>query len=39
MVQRGYDGAIPMLRHKPFKSSELAGSALFLLVMGVLWKI
>ncbi len=23
MVQRGYDGAMPMLMHKPFKSSEL----------------
>jgi len=39
MVQRGYDGAMPMLMHKSFKSSEIFFSALLLLVMGVLWKI
>ncbi|MEK6777121.1 MAG: cobalt ECF transporter T component CbiQ [bacterium] len=39
MVQRGYDGAMPMLRHKPFKSSEVVASALFLVVMGVVWKM
>ena len=39
MVQRGYDGAIPMLMHKSFKSSELFASALVLLFMGVLWRI
>ena len=39
MVQRGYDGAMPMLMHKSFKASEIYASALFLLVMGVLWKI
>lgn len=39
MVQRGYDGAMPMLRHKPFRSSEVLVSTLFLLVMGFVWKI
>jgi cobalt/nickel transport system permease protein len=39
MVQRGYDGNIPLFRHKAFKSSEMIASALVLLVMGVLWKI
>ena len=39
MVQRGYDGAMPMLRHKPFRSSEILASTLFLLVMGVIWRI
>jgi len=39
MVQRGYDGDMPMLRHKSFKSSEIFASALFLLVMGVIWRI
>ena len=39
MVQRGYDGDIPMLRHKPFRTLELFASALFLMVMGVVWKI
>ena len=39
MVQRGYDGNIPLFRHKAFKSSEMIASALVLLVMCVLWKI
>ena len=39
MVQRGYDGNMPLFRHKAFKSSEMIASALVLLVMGVLWKI
>ncbi|MEK6697918.1 MAG: cobalt ECF transporter T component CbiQ [Nitrospirota bacterium] len=39
MVQRGYDGGMPMLRHKSFKSSEIFASALFLIVMGVIWRI
>jgi cobalt/nickel transport system permease protein len=39
MVQRGYDGTIPLFRHKAFKSSEMIASALVLLVMGALWKI
>jgi len=39
MVQRGYDGKIPLSSHKPFKVSEVAISILFLIVMGVLWKL
>jgi cobalt/nickel transport system permease protein len=39
MVQRGYDGTTPALRHKPFSSSEVFVSALFLLVMGLVWRI
>jgi cobalt/nickel transport system permease protein len=39
MVQRGYDGNMPMFSHKAFKSSEMIASALVLLVMGALWKI
>lgn len=39
MVQRGYDGDMPMLLHKSFKTSEIFASALVLLVMGMLWKI
>lgn len=38
MVQRGYDGNIPLLKHKPFKSSEIAVSLLFVIVMGFIWK-
>ncbi|HAM50363.1 MAG TPA: cobalt ECF transporter T component CbiQ [Nitrospiraceae bacterium] len=39
MVQRGYDGNMPLLAHKPFNVAEVAISIFFLLVMGVLWKL
>jgi cobalt/nickel transport system permease protein len=37
MVQRGYDGNMPMLKHKPFRRPEVAVSLSFLLCMGILW--
>lgn len=39
MVQRGYDGNIPLLKHKPFRPSEVLCSILFVLVAGAAWKI
>jgi cobalt/nickel transport system permease protein len=39
MVQRGYDGSMPLLRHKPLRVKEVALSMTFLLAMGVLWRI
>lgn len=33
MVQRGYDGRMPLLRHKPFVAAEVLSSLLFLAVM------
>jgi cobalt/nickel transport system permease protein len=39
MVQRGYDGTMPVLKHKPFKLLEVAVSAFFIVIMGVIWKI
>lgn len=39
MAQRGYDGTIPVLRHKPFKPSDIIISGLFVAAMGCLWKI
>ena len=39
MIQRGYDGNIPMLKHKPFSLSEVFVSVLLISAMGVLWKI
>jgi len=39
MVQRGYDGNVPVLKHKPFNRSEIMLSAILLLVMAVIWKI
>ncbi len=39
MIQRGYDGNIPILKHKPFKPSEILLSALLVTAMGFLWGI
>lgn len=39
MVQRGYDGTIPTLNHKPFKLAEVVVSILLLIIMGAAWKI
>ena len=39
MLQRGYDGNIPMLKHKPFKFSEVAVSILLVFAMGLVWQI
>jgi cobalt/nickel transport system permease protein len=35
MVQRGYDGDMPMLLHKPFVTAEVAISLLFVCAMGI----
>ncbi|MDD3295462.1 MAG: cobalt ECF transporter T component CbiQ [Geobacteraceae bacterium] len=39
IVQRGYDGSLPMLRHKPFRGAEVAASLAFILSMGLLWSM
>lgn len=39
MIQRGYDGNIPMLKHKSFKPSEIAVSLIFVIAIGFIWKI
>lgn len=39
MVQRGYDGSMPMLKHKPFRTAEIAVSVIFVFCMGILWSI
>jgi cobalt/nickel transport system permease protein len=39
MVQRGYDGTMPALKHRPFRISEVIASVLVIIVMGVVWKI
>ena len=39
MIQRGYDGNIHMLKHKPFKLSEIIVSVLVITAMGFVWKI
>jgi cobalt/nickel transport system permease protein len=37
MVQRGYDGTLPYLRHRAFQPLEIVGSLSFLLIMGMVW--
>lgn len=39
MIQRGYDGGIPAIRHRPFNATEVLVSLLVLTVLGVIWKI
>ena len=39
MVQRGYDGTMPLLQQRPFRIEEVALSLTFLVCMGILWKI
>lgn len=39
MVQRGYDGTMPLVRQKPFRLVEVALSLLFVAAMGALWQI
>lgn len=39
MIQRGYDGNIPILNHKPFKPRELIVSLLMIIAMGFVWKM
>ncbi len=39
MLQRGYDGNMPMLKHKPFRPVEVACSIVLVIIAGVAWKI
>jgi len=38
MVQRGYDGTMPMLKHKPFLVGEVLASTVIVVVMGIMWQ-
>ena len=39
MVQRGYDGALPLLKHKPFRLQEAAGATVIVAAAGGLWMV
>jgi cobalt/nickel transport system permease protein len=39
MVQRGYDGTLPLLKQKPFRLGEVALSMTILICMGLIWII
>jgi cobalt/nickel transport system permease protein len=38
MVQRGYDGTMPMLKHKPFLVGEVLALTALVVVMGIMWQ-
>ena len=37
MVQRGYDGTMPLLRHKPFRAVEVVVSLVLVTGMALVW--
>lgn len=39
MMQRGYDGTMPLSRHRPLNTMEVMLSLTFLLAMGIIWRI
>lgn len=39
MVQRGYDGTLPLLQHRPFRTAEVFPAVAVITLMGVLWQI
>lgn len=39
MVQRGYDGTLPLCKHRPFRAGEVTCSSLLVVIMGALWLI
>lgn len=39
MVQRGYDGTMPLMKHRPFRLAEVTVALLVVAGMGVLWRI
>jgi len=39
MMQRGYDGRMPLAAQKPLRVSQVALSVLFIVVMGIVWKM
>jgi cobalt/nickel transport system permease protein len=39
MMQRGYDGTLPLMTHKPLRASELVLTLLFVAGMGLVWSL
>lgn len=39
MTQRGYDGTLPLLQHKPFRLAEVVPALFVVTLMGALWRI
>ncbi len=39
MIQRGFDGDMPMLKHRALRLGEVAGAMFFLAIITALWKL
>jgi cobalt/nickel transport system permease protein len=39
MAQRGYDGTLPLMKHKPFRYREVAAAFTFICGMVIIWRI
>jgi cobalt/nickel transport system permease protein len=39
MVQRGYDGTMPMLQHRPFRAGQLVAVLLVVTGLGIIWSL
>ncbi len=39
MVQRGYEGRIPLLKHEPFRPLEVVLSLMLVTILGIAWKL
>jgi cobalt/nickel transport system permease protein len=39
MLQRGYDGSMPLLKQRPFRLTEVTGAFSLLVAMGLMWRI
>jgi cobalt/nickel transport system permease protein len=39
MAQRGYDGTLPLMRHKPFRALEVALACSVIACLAMIWKI
>jgi cobalt/nickel transport system permease protein len=39
MMQRGYDGTLPLMKHKPFRLADILPAAGVVITMGILWQL
>jgi cobalt/nickel transport system permease protein len=39
MVQRGYDGTMPLLKQEPFRMGEVLFSAVAVTLLGIVWQL
>jgi cobalt/nickel transport system permease protein len=39
MIQRGYDGSLPLLKQRPLRLAEVLFSLFFVVIMGIIWNL